>query len=166
MTNRSTLDPGRRGDGHPATRRLRELAAQEAAVTKQRLATRTAAARLFFGAVARLAEAKAAWERAQAEARGAQAEAVDDLVGSGLQIGEVAELLGVSNRELRDLGAATPARPKRTRPSNEGGGGVPTTSLVSSPTNLGENGTLRQAEMPFGEEPGAPGGSTRGLPLQ
>ena len=151
---------------HPTTRRLRELAAQEAAVTKQRLATRTAAARLFFGAVARLAEAKAAWERAQAEARRAQAEAVEDLVGSGLQLGEVAELLGISNRELRSLGAATPARPKRTRPSNERAGGVPTTSLVSSPTKLGENGALRQAERPFGEEPGGPGGSTRRLPLQ
>ena len=166
MANGGTLHTGTRGDDHPATRRLRELAAQEAAVTKQRLATRTAAARLFFGAVARLAEAKAAWGRAQAEARRAQAEAVEDLVGSGLQVGEVAELLGISNRELRSLGAATPARPKRTRPSNERAGGVPTTSLVSSPTKLGENGALRQAERPFGEEPSGPGGSTRRLPLQ
>ena len=138
MANRGTLDPGTRGDGHPATRRLRELAAQEAAVTKQRLATRTAAARLFFGAVARIAEAKAAWGRAQAEARRAQADAVEDLVGSGLQLGEVADLLGISDRELRSLGAATPARPKRTRPSNERAGSVPTTTLVSSPTKLGE----------------------------
>ncbi len=61
MANGDTLDPGGCGGAHPATRRLRELAAQEAAVTKQRLATRTAAARLFFGAVARIAEAKAAW---------------------------------------------------------------------------------------------------------
>jgi hypothetical protein len=166
MANGDTLDPVRCGDGHPATRRLRELAAQEAAVTKQRLATRTAAARLFFGAVARIAEAKAAWGRAQAEARRAQAEAVQDLVGSGLQVGEVAELLGISSRELRSLGATTPARPKRTRPSNERTGGVPTTSLVSSPTKLGENGTLRQAERPIGEEPGGPGGPKRTLPLQ
>ena len=49
MANGGTLDPGTRGRDHPTTRRLRELAAQEAAVTKQRLATRTAAARLFFG---------------------------------------------------------------------------------------------------------------------
>ncbi len=166
MANGGTLDTGTRGDDHPATRRLRELAAQEAAVTKQRLATRTAAARLFFGAVARLAEAKAAWGRAQAEARRAQAEAVEDLVGSGLQVGEVAELLGISNGELRSLGAAAPARPKRTRPSNERAGGVATTSLVSSPTKLGENGTLRQAERPFVEEPSGPGGSTRRQPLQ
>ena len=132
MANGGTLDPGKSGDDHPTTRRLHELAAQEAAVTKQRLATRTAAARLFFGAVARLAEAKAAWGRAQAEARRAQAEAVEDLVGSGLQLGEVAELLGISNQGAAELGAATPARPKRRRPSNERAGGVPTTSLVSS----------------------------------
>ena len=148
MANGGTLHTGTRGDDHPATRRLRVLAAQEAAVTKQRLATRTAAARLFFGAVARLAEAKAAWGRAEAEARRAQAEAVEDLVGSGLQVGQVAELLGISNRELRSLGAAAPARPKRTRPSNELAGGVARTSLVSSPTKLGENGALRQAERP------------------
>jgi uncharacterized membrane protein YqiK len=123
MTNGGTLHTGTRGDDQPATLRLRELAAQEAAVTKQRLASRTAAARLFFGAVARIAEAKAAWGRAQAEARRAQAEAVEDLVGSGLQLGEVAELLGISNRELRSLGAATPARPKRTRPLNKRAGG-------------------------------------------
>jgi hypothetical protein len=155
MTNGSTPDLGTRGDDHPATRRLRELAAQEAAVTKQRLATRTAAARLFFGALARLAEAKAVWGRAQAEARRAQAEAVEDLVGSGLQLGEVAEVLGLSNRELRSLAAPTSARPKSTRPSNELAGGVPTPSLVRSPTTLGENGTLRRAERPFGEQPGA-----------
>jgi hypothetical protein len=166
MANGSTPDLRARGDDHPATRRLRELAAQEAAVTKQRLTSRTAAARLFFGAVARLAEAKAAWGRAEAEARRAQAEAVEDLVGSGLQLGEVAELLGISHRELRSLGAAAPARPKRTRPSNERDGGVATTSLVTSPTKLGENGALRQAERPFGEEPSGPGGSTRRLPLQ
>ncbi len=166
MANEGTLHTGTRGDDHPAARRLRELAAQEAAVTKQRLATRTAAARLFFGAVARIAEAKAAWGRAQAEARGAQAEAVEDLVGSGLPVREVAELLGMSNAELRSLGATTPARPKRTRPSNERAGGVPTTSLVSSPTKLVENRALRQAERPFGDEPGAPGGSTRSPPLQ
>ena len=59
--------------------------------------------------MARIAEAKAAWGRAQAEARRAQAEAVEDLVGSGLQLGEVAELLGISDRELRSLGAAAPS---------------------------------------------------------
>ena len=165
MANGDTLALGRRGDDHPATRRLRELAAQEAAVTKQRLATRTAAARLFFGALARLAEAKAAWGHAQADARRAQAEAVEGLVASGLQLGEVADLLGMSNRELRNLGATTPARPKRTRPSNEQAGAVPTTSMVRSPITLRENGALRQAERPIGEQPGDPG-STRRLPLQ
>ena len=59
--------------------------------------------------MARLAETKAAWERAQAEAQRAQAEAVEDLLGSGLQPDEVAELLGISNRELRSLRGTTPA---------------------------------------------------------
>ena len=103
MANRSTHQPITRIGDDPTTRRLRELAAQEAAATKDRLATRTAAARLFSGAVARLAEAKAPWERVQAEAQHAKAVAVEDLLGSGLQPGEVAELLGISNRELRSL---------------------------------------------------------------
>ena len=85
MANRPTPPPATRVGDDPTTRRLRELAAQEAAATKERLATRTAAARLFSGAVARLAETKAAWERAQAEAQRAQAEAVKDLLGSGMQ---------------------------------------------------------------------------------
>ena len=87
----------------PTIRRLREPAAQEAPVTKERLATRTDAARLFFAAVARLAEAKAAWERVLREAQRAQAQAVQDLLGSGLQPDEVAELLGISNGELRSF---------------------------------------------------------------
>ena len=119
MTNRPTLQPTARVGDDPTTRRLRELAAQEAAATKERLATRTAAARLFSGAVARLAETKAAWERAQAEAQRAQAEAVEDLLVSGLQPDEVAELLGISNRELRSLRATRPDRPmKASGPMN------------------------------------------------
>ena len=65
MANHPALRPVARVGDDPTVRRLRELAAQEAAATKERLATRTAAARLFSGAVARLAETKAAWERAQ-----------------------------------------------------------------------------------------------------
>jgi hypothetical protein len=113
MANRPTLQSRPGAGDDPTIRRLRELAAQEATATKERLATRTAAARLFSGAVARLAETKAAWARAQAEAQGAEAEAVEDLLGSGLQPDEVAELLGISNRELRSLRGATPARPTK-----------------------------------------------------
>ncbi len=75
IAKRPTLQPvATVGDG-PTIRRFRERAAQEATATKQRLTTRIAAARLFSGAVARRAEAKAGWKRAQAEARRAQAEA-------------------------------------------------------------------------------------------
>ena len=83
MANRPTLQPTARVDDDQTIRRLRELAAQEAAATKERLATRAAAARLFSGAVARLAGTEAAWERAQTDARGAKAGAVKDLLGSG-----------------------------------------------------------------------------------
>ena len=124
MANHPTLQPIRRVGDDPTTRRLRELAAQEAAATKERLATRTAAARLFSGAVARLAEAKAAWERVQAEAQRAQAEAVEDLLGSGLQPGEVAELLGISNRELRSLRATKRERTTKASETDERVGGT------------------------------------------
>ena len=119
MTNRPSLRSMARVGDDPTIRRLRELAAQEAAATKERLATRTAAARLFSGAVARLAAAKAAWERAEAETQRARAEAVEDLLGSGLQPHEVAELLGISNRELRSLRATRHDRPmKASGPMN------------------------------------------------
>jgi hypothetical protein len=91
------------GTEDPATRRLRELAAQEVAATKERLALRTPAARSFSGAVARLVEAKAVWESAQAEAERSKAKAVGELLGSGMQAVEVAELLGISEKELRAL---------------------------------------------------------------
>jgi hypothetical protein len=81
--------------------------------TKERLATRTAAARLFSGAVARLAEAKAARDRVQAEAQRAQAEALEDLLGSGLQPDKVAELFGISNRVLRSLRGTMPRGRRR-----------------------------------------------------
>jgi hypothetical protein len=102
----------------PTTRRLRELAAQEAAATKKRLAVRTSAAGLFSRAVARVAETKAAWERAQAEGRRAQVKAVEDLLGSGLQPDDVTELLGMSKKELRSLRAATRERPRKASVMN------------------------------------------------
>ena len=85
----------------------------QVAATKQRLAIRTAAARSFSGAAARLAQTKAALEGAQTDAERAQAEAVSDLIGSGLQRDEVAELVGVSTRELGSLRATTPAPPTK-----------------------------------------------------
>jgi hypothetical protein len=103
----------------PATQRLRELAAQEAAAAKERLAVRTAAARSFSAAVARLAEARAAWEAAQAEAEHLKAKAVGDLLGSGLEAGEVAELLGISERELRALRATAPERTTKATGSKD-----------------------------------------------
>jgi hypothetical protein len=119
MANHPALQPVARAGDDPTVRRLRELAAQEATATKQRLATRTTAARLFSGAVARLAESKATWERSQAEAQRAQAEALEDLLASGLEPGEVTELPGMSKKELRSLRAATRERPTEAiRPMN------------------------------------------------
>ena len=91
-------NPQRAVGDDQTTRHLRELAARKASATKKRLTTRIAAARLFSGAVARLAEAKAAWERAQAEPQRVQAEAAEDLLRSGRQPDEVAKLLGISVR--------------------------------------------------------------------
>ncbi len=127
MANRPTLQPVARVSDDPTTRRLRDLAAQEVAATKERLATRTAAERLFPGAVARLTEAKAAWAQVQAEAHRAQSEAVEHLLDSGIQIGELGELLGISNRELRCLRARTPAPP--TKPSGPMNGSGVTRSV-------------------------------------
>jgi hypothetical protein len=113
MTNRPAFQHLGRVDGNPTIGRLRDLAAQEAAATKERLATRTAAARLFSGAVARLAEARVAWQRAQTEAQRAQAEAIDDLVGSGMELGDVGELFGISKAELRSLRVTAHERPTK-----------------------------------------------------
>ena len=63
--------------------------------------------------MARVAETKAAWERAQADAQRAQAEAVKDLLGSGMELGQVTELLGMSKRELQSLCATRPQRPTK-----------------------------------------------------
>ena len=103
----------------PTTQRLREIAAQEAAAAKERLAVRTGAARSFSAAVARLAEAKVAWEGAQAEAERSKAKAVRDLLASGLEAGEVAELLGISERELRASRATAPERPSKANGATE-----------------------------------------------
>jgi hypothetical protein len=120
MANQATPQPVARVADDPTIRQLRELAAQEAAATKERLATRTAAARLFSGAVARVAETKAAWEHAQAEARRARARAVKDLVGSGMELGQVTELLGISKREVRSLGAKRPEKPRKAAGQRNG----------------------------------------------
>lgn len=89
------------------TQRLRELAAQEAAA-KERLALRTSVARFFSAAVTQLAEAKAAWEGAPTEAERVKAKAVGELLATGLEAGEVAALLGTSERDLRTLRTAAP----------------------------------------------------------
>ena len=86
MTNGSWLRSIAGLSDDPTIRRLRQLAAQEAAATKERLATRTAAARLLSGAVARLAETKAVWEqrpsrRSARPGRGGRGERPDQRVG-------------------------------------------------------------------------------------
>ncbi len=58
MPNHAAPQPVARVADDPTIRRLRELAAQEAAATKERLATRTAAARFFSGAGAGLPRPK------------------------------------------------------------------------------------------------------------
>lgn len=109
-----------RATDDPTTQRLRELATQEAAATRKRLALRTSAARSFFAAMAQLAEAKAAWEGAQAEAERVKAKAVGELLGTGLEAGEVAELLGIPKRELRALRTRTSERSTKASGATDG----------------------------------------------
>lgn len=108
--------------GDQAARRLKEIAAQEEAAAKERLAVRTAAARSFVRAGARLDGARAAWERAQEEVGEAKAKAVRDLLGTGMHAGDVAGLLGVSERELRASGDAAGRRDGK---AEKGGAAVP-----------------------------------------
>jgi hypothetical protein len=89
-----------------AARQLKDMATQEEAAAKERLSVRTAAARSFARASGRLEDARAVWERAQEDVRRAKAKAVADLLGTGMQVGEVAGLLGVSERELKAFRAA------------------------------------------------------------
>ena len=102
-------------------RRLKEMASQEEAVTKERLAVRTGAARSFARASAPLEGARAAWGRAQAEAAEAKAKAVVDLLGTGMQVGEVAGLLGVTERELKALRTAAVRRDEKANGGRRSG---------------------------------------------
>lgn len=115
----------------PTAKRLRELAAQEAADTKKRLASRTAAARRYAAASARLRLAQAAWEAARAETGEARSKAVEELIDSGMKPAEVAGLLDVEPRELRNLRAPAP---KQTAEAT----GQPTTEAdpTSAPARL------------------------------
>ena len=104
--------------------RLKQMASQEGAATKERLAVRTAAARSFARASAQLEDANAAWERAQTDVAEAKAKAVAELLGTGMQADEVAGLLGIPGRELRALGVTALRRGKK---GDEGEAAVPGT---------------------------------------
>ena len=88
--------------------RLKQLAQAEAAAVKERLTKRTAAARDYGVAVARLAEAAVTWERIQGEVTMARAKAVADLLDSEMAAADVAKLLGLETKELRALRGAAP----------------------------------------------------------
>jgi hypothetical protein len=122
-----------------AARRLREIAAQEEAAAKQRLAVRTGAARSFARASARLEDARAGWERTQAETAEAKAKAVVDLLGTGMQVGEVAALLGVTERELKLKALRTAA----DRHDGRGDGG----ELVVPGTGRGGSGEGEESRL-------------------
>jgi ERCC4-type nuclease len=89
--------------------RLKELADAEMAEAKQRLAKRTAAAKSYATAAAKLVEATKTWERIQAETTTAKAKAINDLLDSEMKPVQVAELLGLDQRELRAIRTTTPA---------------------------------------------------------
>jgi hypothetical protein len=120
-----------------AARRLKEIAAQEEAAAKERLAVRTGAARSFARAAARLEDARATWGRAQAEVAEAKAKSVADLLGTGGWRWGVAGLLGASERELRALRAAAGRRDEKPN------GG----EAVAPLTGSGGAGEAREARL-------------------
>jgi hypothetical protein len=87
---------------------LKKLAQAEMDAAKERLTRRTAAARNYASAAARLTDAAATWERIQGEATAAQANAVTELIDSGMKPAAVAELLAVDAKQLRALRATVP----------------------------------------------------------
>ncbi len=101
----------------PITEQLRKLAQTEAAAAKERLSKRTAAARDFAGASATRLEAVAAWERIQGETHLKQAKAVAALLDSDLSAADVAQLLGIDQREVRTLKAAAGAEDDQAPPA-------------------------------------------------
>jgi len=95
---------------------LKELARTEMAAAKDRLAARTAAARDYAKAAARLTDAASTWQRIQTEATAAQARSVAALIDSDMKPAEVARLLGIDTKQLRSLRTASPAPPNRKQP--------------------------------------------------
>jgi len=95
-----------RSAGKTTEQALKDLATEEVAAAKERLAVRTAAARRFAASDAKLAEVRAALELAQGEATKAKGTAVDELLGSGMKPADVATLLDINAKELRTIRSA------------------------------------------------------------
>jgi len=109
---------------------LKDLAAEEVAAAKERLAVRTAAARRFAAAEAKLAEARAALELSQREATKAKGAAVDEILDSGMKPGDVAKLLGIDAKELRAIRSAAQAHATTKAP---GEAATPSDANVTEP---------------------------------
>jgi hypothetical protein len=92
---------------------LKALADTEVAAIRERLRRRTAAARDFAAASARINEAAATWGRIQGEATTAKARAVKDLIDSDMKPAEVAQLLGLNAKELRAIRTTGPAEARQ-----------------------------------------------------
>lgn len=98
---------GRRPTGETEDE-LKRLAQEEMDAAKDRLTKRTAAARDYAAAAARLRDATATWERIQGETTTAKAKAVADLLDSEMKAPDVAKLLGIDAKELRILRSVSP----------------------------------------------------------
>jgi len=102
---------------------LKELAHTEMAAAKDRLAARTAAARDYAKAAARLTDAASTWQRIQIEATAAQARSVAALIDSDMKFAEVARLLGIDTKQLRSLRTASPRTSEPEAAQDNSGGG-------------------------------------------
>ena len=99
----------------PAAAQLQQLAEQEAAALRERHKARDAAIRQYDSASAAIADA----EKLVAQAKQDQAGAIATLLESGLGVADVASVLGLDPRRVREARPSTRTAPVARAPRTE-----------------------------------------------
>jgi hypothetical protein len=111
---RPASSPDKRPASSPAAAQLQQLAEQEAGALRERHKARDGAIRQYDIASAAIADA----EKLVARAKQDQSNAIATLLESGLDVTNVASVLGLDPRRVREARPASrtvpPARPSRT----------------------------------------------------
>jgi hypothetical protein len=107
--------PDKRPASSPAAAQLQQLAEQEAAALRERHKARDAAIRQYDSASAAIADA----EKLAAQAKQDQANAIATLLESGLDVANVASVLGLDPRRVREARPATRTAPPARAPRTE-----------------------------------------------